>query len=142
MVLSGAPPLLQARAAGKFQVLAYKVTLKTPSGEQVRPRHSRLPKSRLGAAAAGVGAAMRGCGGCQAACGHDGADPRTPGFSSRSLLPASPLRPQVIECADDTYILDAAEEAGECDEMQGKPPSWPACAARVGWGQAAGLLRG
>ena len=74
MVLSGASPVLQARAAGKFQVLAYKVTLKTPSGEQVRPRHSTLPPSRLGAAAAGVGAAMRGCGACQPACGHDGAD--------------------------------------------------------------------
>ena len=41
------------RAVSKFAVLAYKVTLKTPSGDQV------------------------------------------------------------IECADDTYILDAAEEAGE-----------------------------
>jgi hypothetical protein len=105
--------VLQARAAGKFQVLAYKVTLKTPSGEQVRPRHSTLPPSRLGAAAAGVGAAIRGCGGCQPACGHDGADPRTPRFSSRSVLPSSSCS-QVIECADDTYILDAAEEAGEC----------------------------
>lgn len=47
------PPLLQARAASSLKVMAYKVTLKTPSGEQV------------------------------------------------------------IECADDTYILDAAEEAGE-----------------------------
>jgi hypothetical protein len=45
--------MLQARAASKFSVMAYKVTLKTPSGDQV------------------------------------------------------------IECADDVYILDAAEEAGE-----------------------------
>lgn len=45
--------MVQVRAASNLQVMAYKVTLKTPSGEQV------------------------------------------------------------IECADDTYILDAAEEAGE-----------------------------
>lgn len=43
---------MQARAASSLKVMAYKVTLKTPSGEQV------------------------------------------------------------IECADDVYILDAAEEAG------------------------------
>lgn len=49
----GANALLQARSVSSFKVMAYKVTLKTPSGEQV------------------------------------------------------------IECADDTYILDAAEEAGE-----------------------------
>jgi hypothetical protein len=50
---SGANARLQARSVSSFKVMAYKVTLKTPSGEQV------------------------------------------------------------IECADDTYILDAAEEAGE-----------------------------
>ena len=44
---------VQVRAASNFQVMAFKVTLKTPSGEQV------------------------------------------------------------IECSGDTYILDAAEEAGE-----------------------------
>lgn len=44
---------MQVRAASNFKVMAYKVTLKTPSGDQV------------------------------------------------------------IECSDDTYILDAAEEAGE-----------------------------
>lgn len=44
--------MMQARAASSLKVMAYKVTLKTPSGDQV------------------------------------------------------------IECADDVYILDAAEEAG------------------------------
>ena len=55
MVLNGARPLLQARAAGKFQVCAYKVTLKTPTGDQVRPRGSTLSTPGLGAAAASVG---------------------------------------------------------------------------------------
>ena len=82
-MLNGRAPVLQARAAGKFQVLAYKVTLKTPTGEQVRPRHSALPTSHPGAAAAGVGAAMRAC----ARCGHEMARTTSRFFTPLPLVP-------------------------------------------------------
>jgi hypothetical protein len=67
-------PAAQVRAASSLKVMAYKVTLKTPSGEQV------------------------------------------------------------IECADDVYILDAAEEAGELVAGRGPhaAPGSPAAGGAMG----------